>query len=180
MKKRVGLGALLVLGGTVGVGAALILAAFITGTSVSATDIHALIVKTGPDPVWDGDTEICDDCEVVGNVYLHNCGATLQVVFTPTTPNMLDEVHACVAISSDFDWLPPGNRRKCEGLDALSYFGAAECDAGSCTIEIAANGDLGCWDWVFVQAHAAMEDRETAYGEEWKGGFWAEVTCCGC
>ena len=178
MKRRVGLGALVVLAGVVSLGALLMWGPVGSTPEASATDIHPLIVKTGPDPVWNGVT--CDDCEVVGNVYLNVCDATLQVVFTPTTANMLDEVHACVAISSDFDWLPPGNRRKCEGLDALSYFGAAECDAGSCTIEIAANGGLECGARVFVQAHAAMEDGETAYGDEWKGGFWAEVTCCGC
>ena len=177
MKKRVALGALVALAGVVSLGALLMWGPFGNAPSASATDIHALIVKTGPDPVWDGDTEICDDCEVVGNVYLHNCGATLQVVFTPTTANMLDEVHACVAME-DFDWLPPGNRRKCE--DVGGHFGAAECDAGSCTVEITANGSLQCGARVFVQAHAAMEDGETAYGDEWKGGFWAEVTCCGC
>jgi hypothetical protein len=177
MKRKVALGALLVLGGLVSLGALLMWGVFDSAPGASATDIHPLIVKIGPDPVWD-DIVGCDDCEVVGNVYLNRCqDAPLQVVFTPTTVNMLDEVHACVA-THELPWLPPGSESKCER--AGGYFGAAECDAGICTIEITANGGLQCGARVFVQAHAAMEDGQTAYGEEWKGGFWADISCCWC
>jgi hypothetical protein len=171
MKRKVALGALLVLGGLVSLGALLMWGVFDIAPSASATDVHPLIVKTGPHP----DLSLNQDVEVVGDVYLNLCGGTLDVVFTPTGDNMLDEVHACVA-THELPWLPPGNELKCEAEGG--HFGAAECDAGSCTIEITANDGLRCDARVFIQAHAAMEDGQTAYGEEWKGGFWADISCC--
>ena len=171
MKRKLAFGALLVLGGLVSLGALLMWGVFDIAPSASATDVHPLIVKTGPHP----NLSLNQDVEVVGDVYLNLCHGTLNVEFS-TPDNMLDEVHACVA-THVLPWLPPGNERKCEM--AGGYFGAEEsCGTGLCiaNIDMTGNGSW-CGARVYVQAHAAV-DGVTAYGDKWKGGFWATITCC--
>ena len=106
MKRRVGLGVSVVLAGVVSLGAVLILAAFITGTSVSATQWYDLLAGR--------------DEANVGTVVVGNDETNLQVAFSADSPWCLKEVHVCVSDQS-FDWVAPGSEKKCEDEGGVHF-----------------------------------------------------------
>ena len=169
MKRRIGLGALVVLAGVVSLGA-IVLAAFMSGNGVSATHWYDLVA--GRDEVD------------VGTVEIGNDTTDLYVAFSTDSPWCLSEVHVCVSEQS-FDWLPPGNERKCNDIGGV-HFGI---ELNTCLdnylveIPLAEIGALVDLCPVYVQAHAVVENQctgrqETAYGNEFKASF--EHLLCHC
>jgi hypothetical protein len=170
MKRRVALGALVVLAGVVSLGALLMWGPLGSTPEASATDQGVDLVA--------GRTEID-----VGQVDFYSSTAGMRVVFTAAPGEMLDEVHVCIAEgdscaeSEEPDWTPPG---RCPWKVEFSDPGWDPDE-----IEVIIPWDdpnwpdgVECNDAVWIQAHAAMDSGQTAYGDKFKGSFCVVNYCC--
>lgn len=170
MKRRVALGALVVLAGVVSLGALLML----SGLSVSAsTEDYVLGVGRNHDPD-------------VGTVQVFNDGmGNMEVRYSTDSPWCLTEVHVCVS-KTDFDWVAPGSRKKCEDDPPKGAGGVHFGMEFECTNNYVVLIDLNevtaiCDETLHIQAHAVVEndgDQETAYGDAFKANFPFDLCPC--
>ena len=163
--KKVGLVALLVVAGLVSLGALLMVGAFRGTPEASATIQKVDLVAGRSVPP-----------HVVGDVDFHTESGGVHVLFTADPGEMIDEVHVCISERATCDdseepnWTPPG---RCPWK--------VEPSSPQPSIEVIIPWDdlpVDCNDVAWIQAHAAMEDGQTAYGGKFKGSFCATVYCC--
>jgi hypothetical protein len=170
MKRRLALGALLVLGGLVSLGALLMWGPVGSTPEASATPQGVNLVA--------GRTQID-----VGDVAFWSSTAGMQVVFTAADGQELEEVHVCIAEgdscneTDEPDWTPPG---RCPWK---VEFSDPDYDPYEIEVSIPLNDPnwpegLECNDAVWIQAHAAMHSGQTAYGDKFKGSFCVINYCC--
>ena len=170
MKRRVALGALVVLAGVVSLGALLMWGPVGSTPEALATQWYDLV---------QGKKEV-----YVGQVQVDNDRTYLNVRYQPDAGLCLREVHVCVS-DQPFTWLPPGNEGKCNDVGGV-HFGMEfdVCmDNYVVTIPLAEIGALvDLCPSVNIQAHAVVENecgkQETAYGNEFKASF--EHFLCYC
>lgn len=164
MKRRVALGALVVLVGVVSLGALLMWGPLGSTPEASATTQSVDLVM--------GRTEVdVGEVSILGN----SKDQTLRVTFTAASGYVLDEVHVCVwPVDTCADaaprWTPPG---RCPYGDDPAT-GVTQIEV---TIPLNGNG-LSCGEPMYIQAHAALEGDETAYGDSFKGNFCLVMPCC--
>ena len=165
MKKKVGLAALLVVGGLVSAAALLMWGPFSSTPEASATTASMELVA--------GRTEID-----VGEVTVLGQADGLHVTFNAAEGQMIDEVHVCISegdtcsAAEEPAWMAPG-------LCPWS----ADPPALQTSIEVIIPWDdpalpVGCWDAAWIQAHAKMASGQTAYGDHFKHSFCLDVPCC--
>jgi hypothetical protein len=171
MKKRMVLGALLVLVGLVSVGALLMFGVFTDTPEASATT-DKIELRMGNKNVD------------VGDIFVTARPEGLRITYWADTGYDLAEVHVCV-------WEEPGMCPEDLNGDGPAWSPPGQCQyaielpAGPPSIPITIpwddlpRSDLQCGDRVWIQAHAASEDGQTAYGDSFKGNFCLEILCCG-
>jgi hypothetical protein len=180
MKRRLALGALLVLGGIVSIAAALMFTGFVKTPEALATVWYHDLVQ--------GKKEV-----VVGQIQvdnLDNHGATLKVRYSTDSPWCLTEVHVCVS-NLPFEWVAPGSEKKCEdpppkGLGG--FYAGVELDECEMAYDVVIPLDeLGGLETlcpsVNIQAHAVVRNEctgkeETAYGKDFKASFDQPLCYC--
>ena len=164
MKKKVGLVALVVVGGLVGAAALLMWGPFSSTPEASATWVDVDLVA--------GRTEID-----VGDVAVVGLADGLHVTFTADPGQMIDEVHVCISegdtCSEEPAWTPPG---QCPW--------SADPPGVQSSIEVVIPwADIGgsagvCGQNLWIQAHAATASGQTAYGDNFKGSYCRQIGCC--
>lgn len=163
--KKVALVALLVVGGLVTAVALLMWAPFSSTPEASATWVDVDLVA--------GRTEID-----VGGVAIVGFADGLHVVFTADPGQMIDEVHVCIsdAVSCTETppaWTPPGQCPwKSDPPDP-----ASSVEVIIPWAELGGSAEI-CGQNLWIQAHAAMTDGQTAYGDIFKGLYCRQVSCC--
>jgi hypothetical protein len=170
MKRRVALGALVVLAGVVSLGALLMWGP--VGSTPEASATHWYDLLAGRDEANVGAVEVGNDT------------TDLYVAFSAESPWCLTEVHVCVSEQS-FEWVAPGSEKKCEdegGVHRGFEFDMCMEDY-TVTIPLADIGALPGSCPLYIQAHAVVMnpctgEEETAYGDEFKASF--EHLLCHC
>jgi hypothetical protein len=159
MKRTIALVALLALGGMVGLGALLISGDFPNAPSASATTITK--------PLFEGKKHT-----PVGTVYVRGWEDGLHITYLADPGHMMDEVHVCIWPDGTEppEWTAPGQ---------CPYKSDPSDPQWRIDVHIEWEDVPGwCGDHVWIQAHAAMEGGETAYGEKFKGSFDVDIPCC--
>ena len=171
MKRKLALGALLVLGGLVSLGALLMWGPVGSTPEALATQWYDLV---------QGKKEV-----VVGQVQVDNDGTNLNVRYQPDAGLCLMEVHVCVS-DQPFTWVAPGSEKKCKEVGGVHRgFEFNMCmDNYVVTIPLAEIGALvDLCPSVNIQAHAVVMNQctgksETAYGDAFKASFEHELCYC--